>query len=169
MPRKFAAESSRDPLDLCAQTRDKMLAFLAKLVATGIAVRVLDTARSEAEQSRLYEIGRSTPGKKVTNAKPDDTYHTKRRAFDLALLRPDLALDWAWMDGPQAKARWEKLGAMAEECGLSWGGRWRNRDLPHLEDKWCEKCQKDHKAKEFNEDGDCRVEPFVANPPDEEV
>ena len=28
---------------------------------------------------------------------------------------------------------WQKCGEIAESIGFEWGGRWKNRDLPHIE------------------------------------
>lgn len=163
MARKFVTEASRDPLDLHPQTRDKLLSLFVALAPLGMGIRLLDTARSSEAQAVLYAKGRTEPGQKVTWAGPDDTYHTKRRAFDFALLTPSLALDWDWMDSPQALSRWERIGELAEKVGLHWGGRWpeKKRDLPHFEDRFCAKCGADHKAKEFDFDGECR-KPAVA-------
>lgn len=158
MARKYATDSSRDPLDLHPQTRDKMLALLAALAPTGIAFKVLDTARSPESQEVLYAQGRTMPGKIVTYAGPDDTYHTKRRAFDIALLAPGLILNWDWMGTPKALAIWQRIGEYAEAVGLVWGGAWpgKKQDLPHFEDRYCAKCGEPHKAKEFDSDGECR-------------
>jgi len=29
---------------------------------------------------------------------------------------------------------WERMGQIGEQCGLSWGGRWKNTDSPHFEE-----------------------------------
>lgn len=159
MARKFATESSRDPLDLHPQTRDKLLALLVALAPLGIAFKMLDTARSPDVQNALYTKGRTTTGSIVTYARADDTYHTKRRAFDIALLLPQTrSLDWTWMESPNALAIWEKVAEYAEAVGLTWGGRWtgKKQDKPHFEDRFCAKCGADHKAKQFDSDGECR-------------
>lgn len=157
MTRKFATDSSRNPLDLHPQTRDKLLSLLAAIAPLGFAVKLLDTARSPESQAALYAQGRSKPGNKVTWATAEKTYHTKRRAFDFALLTPALALDWDWMVGTAALKRWEAIGALAEKFGLHWGGRFPEKklDLPHFEDRFCAKCGADHKAEQFDFDGEC--------------
>lgn len=157
MTRKYVTDSSRDPLALHPQTRDKLLSLLVSLVSNGLAVRMLDTYRSPESQDALYAQGRTKPGKKVTWATSDKTYHTKRRAFDLALLRRDMALDWDYMDSAQAQAAWEKIAEVAESVGLYWGGRWpdKKKDKPHFEDRFCAKCGADHKAEQFDFDGEC--------------
>lgn len=85
---------------------------------------------------------------RVTRAAPGESPHGWGRACDYVLdvhrvevrvrawhgkLVPD-----AWdYDTPSAAAIWQRFGACAEEHGLTWGGRWTFRDLPHVEDpRW---------------------------------
>lgn len=36
-----------------------------------------------------------------------------------------------WWDAPEGV--WLAMGEIGEECGLEWGGRWEQKDLPHFE------------------------------------
>lgn len=73
--------------------------------------------RSFIEQDRLYARGRTTPGKRVTNARAGFSWHNYGRAFDVALAINTNGTDLDW-DIPQA------MGELGEAIGLDWGGRW---------------------------------------------
>ena len=49
-------------------------------------LRFAQTLRTFKEQEDLYAKGRTTPGKKVTNAKPGQSYHNYGLAVDIVLL-----------------------------------------------------------------------------------
>lgn len=93
---------------------------------------MLDTTqRDNAEQDRLYEQGRSTPGPIVTYKRGGEGKHNKfpSQAFDVKMVWPDGKIDWG-----------EKWFIEFEQCmGLSgvkytWGGTFNTlRDLPHFE------------------------------------
>lgn len=141
----------------------------AKLKEEGISFLGLDTYRSFVEQAALYAQGRSKPGRKVTNAKPGHSYHNVRRARDYALLNEEGKLDWMWMASIEAQTKWDRLGELAEECGLRWGGRWRRPDRPHVEDTFCLPCQlwlNSSSAEHFDEDGNCKSKPTEPQQPD---
>ena len=65
--------ASREGLDPEFVTR--LGRFEARLAAKGIRVVLTWGHRSIAEQNRLYAIGRTTPGKKVTNARGGYSWH----------------------------------------------------------------------------------------------
>src|SRR5262245_39609318 len=59
------------------------------------------TYRSNDEQAGLYALGRSRPGKIITNARPGQSKHNfiingipASKAFDFAIMRPDGSLNW---------------------------------------------------------------------------
>jgi len=56
--------------------------------------------------------------------------HLEGRAIDLAPSQDGKAIWWA------APARvWERIGEIGESVGMMWGGRWKNKDSPHFEEK----------------------------------
>ena len=88
-------------------------------------IKIISVLRTWNEQDRLYSQGREDAGKIVTNAQAGESYHNY-----------GLAIDFMFLDDPNWKApyeRWEKVGIAAEKLGLEWGGRWRSKDLGHLE------------------------------------
>jgi len=56
--------------------------FVAKCDEAGIDVLITSTYRDHESQAVIYAQGRTTPGKKVTNAKPGQSWHNWRVAFD---------------------------------------------------------------------------------------
>lgn len=88
------------------------------------------THRSNDEQNALYEIGRSKPGKIVTNAKAGQSPHNYKPAlaFDIAFLTPQKTLSW---DAKYFKKFADIL--LAQYPNVEWGGNWKFRDVPHFE------------------------------------
>lgn len=109
--------SSRSIEDLNFPTRERAKKFLAECAKAGITVLIYCTKRSTVEQDGLYAIGRTLPGKIVTNAKGGDSWHNHGSAFDFV---PMLYGKPQWNN----KALYAKCGAIAENCGLEWAGRW---------------------------------------------
>ena len=118
-----------------AEATDLYNKACAKL--TGRAgIRIVQGYRTFAEQTTLYNQGRTAPGGIVTNAKAGSSFHNYGLAIDFALLIDgkviswDIAKDW---DGDGA-ADWREVVAVFEAAGWSWGGKWSSlKDYPHLE------------------------------------
>jgi hypothetical protein len=89
----------------------------------GLKFKVTEGYRSQERQNQLYAQGRTAPGKKVTWTK--SSKHTTRRAFDIAAIEGGKI---TWEAGA-----YSRLGQLGEQAGLTWGGRWKNRDLAHFE------------------------------------
>lgn len=97
--------------------------------------------RSFKEQDDLYAIGRTKPGKKVTNARGGESYHNYGLAVDIVELLDkdkngtfesaswDVKLD-ADFDG---KADWIEVVEIFKRYGWEWGGDWRFVDMPHFQ------------------------------------
>jgi len=89
------------------------------------------THRTNEEQTALYAIGRTVPGKKVTNAKAGQSKHNSlpSLAFDVAFKNPGGSLNW---DVKLFKLLAEKLKQV--EPNIIWGGDFRTFvDRPHFE------------------------------------
>jgi peptidoglycan L-alanyl-D-glutamate endopeptidase CwlK len=89
--------------------------------------------RSNAEQDALYQQGRTTPGKKVTNAKAGQSIHNYGLAFDIVLLYDKDH------NGTFESANWEndinfnKVVEYFTNKGWEWGGNWKFKDTPHFQ------------------------------------
>ena len=109
--------------DLDARFRPVVFELLARLTEQGCYVVIVDTLRTPEEQARHLAKGVSwTPHSR----------HLDGLAIDLCLLDSYVAgrskLRW-----DAAAPGWAVLGATGERLGLRWGGRWKHRDLGHLE------------------------------------
>lgn len=109
--------NSRDPDDLLPEVRDKCLRFIAECQSQGIHVNITSTYRDLEAQAELYSRGRTTKGRRVTNAGPGQSYHNYRVAFDFVPIVNGKA---AWKN----TGLFERCGIIAESVGLEWAGRW---------------------------------------------
>ena len=102
----------------------------------GINIIVTDGFRSDEEQNRLYNQGRSTAGQVVTNAKAGESMHNYGLAIDFALRTKDGGVIWDMeYDGNKnGKSDWMEVVSAAKELGFEWGGDWSSfPDYPHLQ------------------------------------
>ena len=99
-------------------------------------VRISQGLRTFAEQQALYNQGRTTPGKKVTNAKGGQSVHNYGAAVGIVLIIDgkiaswDVGRDW---DGDKI-ADWDECVRVFAKYYYSWGGNWNSfKDFPHFE------------------------------------
>lgn len=111
--------NSRDLADLHPKVQPLAHAFIANCKEAGIDVIITSTYRDLESQAALYAQGRTAPGNKVTNARPGESYHNYRCAFDFVPIVNGKA---AWND----TALFLRCGQIAERVGLEWAGRWKN-------------------------------------------
>ena len=127
--------SSRKLTDLHPQMQPLVTRFLANARAAGIDLLVTCTYRSNEEQAALYAIGRTKPGRIVTNAKPGRSTHNNTLngkpaalAVDVVPLRDGKPV-WSASDPV-----WKRVGEIGEKVGLEWAGRWTTfREYPHFQ------------------------------------
>jgi peptidoglycan L-alanyl-D-glutamate endopeptidase CwlK len=120
----------------CCQALQKLIPQFKKLAAAeGIEVLIYCTYRSNYEQNKLYNIGRSLPGRKVTNCRGGASKHNceenlrpSAKAFDCVPLINGKA---AWYDNEA----YNILGKIGKSLGLTWGGNFKAIDTPHFEIK----------------------------------
>lgn len=106
--------------------------------AQGVELLIYCTLRSNAEQDALYEMGRTKPGKIVTNARAGESAHNpdadgQASAYDCC---PMIAGKPMW---DNAHPAWRIVGACGEQAGLVWSGRWTGKlkEQAHFQDpKW---------------------------------
>lgn len=125
---------------LRAEVLEMYKAMCAALTGRAI-VRFAYTLRTYSEQNDLYALGRTKPGKIVTNAKGGLSYHNFGLAFDIVLLVDRdkngtfEAASWETnvdFDG-DGRADWLEVVAIAKSYGWVWGGDWKFTDKPHFE------------------------------------
>lgn len=119
--------NSRNIDDLLPPAAARCRQFIRRCADAGIDVIITSTYRDHASQAALYAQGRTQPGRRVTNAKPGQSYHNWRVAFDFA---PIVNGKIHWHDS----ATFSRCGEIAESCGLEWAGRWTKfRELAHCQ------------------------------------
>jgi peptidoglycan L-alanyl-D-glutamate endopeptidase CwlK len=102
-----------------------------------ITIRVVQGLRTIKEQNNLYAIGRTKPGKRVTNAKGGSSYHNYGLSIDFAFLVKDKGqISWDdkkdW-DGDKI-ADWLEVVQIFVKAGYEWGGNWKSiKDNPHFQ------------------------------------
>lgn len=109
--------------------------FLDECKMRGLDVLVTCTWRSDKEQDALYQQGRTTAGKIVTNAKAGQSKHN----FMIDGLPASKAIDIVPLENgkPQWDSSdpiWEVVGELGEAHGMEWSGRWTKfREYPHFQ------------------------------------
>ena len=120
---------SRDLNELLPVVRDAAERALEKVKAAGVTALVTCTSRTSKEQAALYAQGRTTPGKKVTNAKPGQSFHEYGVAIDLYPLingKPDFS-------GSHLDV-WKKIAECFKSEGFEWAYEWKTfKEMPHFQ------------------------------------
>ncbi len=93
------------------------------------------TLRTNQEQNDLYAIGRTKPGKKVTNAKGGQSYHNYGMAVDIVLIIDGKTASWDTKGDfdNDGKSDWQEVVAIFKRYGWEWGGDWKFTDYPHFQ------------------------------------
>jgi peptidoglycan L-alanyl-D-glutamate endopeptidase CwlK len=90
---------------------------------------VLQGLRTYEQQNIIWEQGRGTPGKIVTNAKGGYSWHNFGVAADLAPLNRDQSIDWN-----SSHPQWKRMEDAGTAIGLTSGAHWRRIvDAPHFQ------------------------------------
>lgn len=123
--------NSRSLDDLHPLVADKARELISRCQAQGIDLLVTSTYRDLESQAALYAQGRTAPGRIVTNAKPGQSFHNWRVAFDVVPLRHGKPV---WNTTGEDGRLWQTVGALGESVGLEWAGRWKSfREMAHFQ------------------------------------
>ena len=110
--------------DLSDRFKPLAIELLARCVEARIAVMIIDTLRTPAEQAENIKKGVSW------------TINSKHLTGDAIDICPFAVYQLAGADKLQWDASdpvWLVLGRLGEGLGLRWGGRWQQKDLGHFE------------------------------------
>lgn len=107
-----------------------LAAMLDEAMRAGAQFWAISGFRAYAEQQALYDQGRATPGKVVSNAKAGESAHNFGIAVDLCR---DGLVDRAGLQPDYKPEAYEMLRELAPKYGLVWGGAWKFRDNPHVQ------------------------------------
>ncbi len=116
-----------------SEAKDTLIKRAAK---NDIEIAITAGYRTEEEQDALYEKGRSTEGKVVTNVAGGGSYHNYGLAIDFALKLDDGDVVWDMQrdDNGNGKSDWMEVVSIAKDLGFDWGGDWTSfKDYPHLQ------------------------------------
>ena len=124
--------NSRDLSELYPQTRLRAEKLIALAKQNGIDLLVTSTYRDNDSQAALYAQGRTKPGVIVTNARPGQSLHNWRCAFDVVPIRNGKPV---WGTTGTDGDLWRKVGELGESVGLEWAGRWTGklREFAHFQ------------------------------------
>ncbi len=118
--------ASRKIEDLRPIVAGKAKAMIDDLAGQGIEVMLTSTLRTMEEQAKLYAIGRTVAGKKVTNADAGQSWHNYGLAFDVVPIVHGKAV-WD-------SQHWAIIGLAGKKQDLIWGGNFKSfKDMPHFE------------------------------------
>jgi peptidoglycan L-alanyl-D-glutamate endopeptidase CwlK len=142
----FSTRTETNIATLTPNTQAAARKFLAAIaesnrLPSGYTVEIISGTRTYAEQEALYQQGRTTPGRIVTNAGPGYSNHNFGIAFDLGLfddrgkyiddLPDDEPARWSERD---VSKLYRSLAPIGRSLGLQWGGDWESiDDEPHWE------------------------------------
>lgn len=115
--------ASRKISDLHPEMQPKVIKFLERCNSIGFDIVILCTYRSWIEQEKIFSLGRSLPGKKVTESRPGASDHNTTLDGRPASTAIDIL---PIKDGKPITQRkdpiWSLLGEIAVDCGLEWKG-----------------------------------------------
>ena len=106
------------------------------IISPSLSIRIVQGLRTIEEQNALHAIGRTKPGKIVTNAVGGLSYHNYGLAIDFAFITPDKEISWDiqkdW-DGDHI-SDWKETVNVFKSAGYEWGGDWTSiKDYPHFQ------------------------------------
>lgn len=128
---------SRKLSDLHSVVLPRYLAFKAdyEMQVPGVKLLEVSTLRDNEMQQKLYNQGRTTPGRIVTKAKPGTSAHEYGIAVDAYPLIGGKILWVEDADGDRKMdIEWSEYGRIAKLHGFEWAGDWVSfRELPHIQ------------------------------------
>lgn len=134
------------------ETREAIL----EVEANGVKSRIVQGLRTFPEQDGLFAIGRTKPGKRVTNAPGGLSYHNYGLAIDFCLLHADGTISWSLTEDldKDNKKDWDEVQAAFSKRGFYLGENFG--DNPHCEKSFglsVRECLALHKAGKVDEHG----------------
>jgi peptidoglycan LD-endopeptidase CwlK len=116
---------------ILAEAYEKAVIIYKQVYPTAPIPFLTCTHRSNEEQTKLYALGRTVKGSKVTNAQAGQSPHNylPSLAFDIAFITLAKKLDWN-------KKHFKNFAdIIKKECNvITWGGNFKSLpDAPHFE------------------------------------
>lgn len=115
--------ASRKISDLHPDMQPRVMKFLDRCNSIGFDIVILCTYRSWIEQEKIYSMGRSIKGKKITEAMPGASGHNNTLDGRPASTAIDILPMKSGKPITQIKDPiWGLLREIANDCGLEWKG-----------------------------------------------
>lgn len=116
------------------QLCDKITKMAEMLKQEGIDFEVVQGLRTWAEQDALYQQGRTTPGKIVTNAPAGSSWHNFGLAVDCCPYDENKDLQQPALDWNPSHPVWQRMISVGESLGLYSGSEFKTfKDWPHFQ------------------------------------
>ena len=142
---------SQTSLDKMSKVHPKLVEVMKEAIKNSpFDFRITDGARTAEEQNALYQLGRSKPGRKVTNCdgyKAKSNHQIKSDGYGHAVDIFPCGIEEngeyrkftseEGYDDKKLKIISEHILKIAKEKGVNveWGGNWKMHDTPHFEIK----------------------------------
>jgi peptidoglycan LD-endopeptidase CwlK len=124
--------NSRDIAELHPIVQGMCKEHLKECKEHGIDLIITSTYRDDESQKALFNQGRyGNPGKIVTNARPGESFHNWRCAYDVV---PIVNGKPVWSTTGDSLKLWQQVGILGKLCGLEWAGDWKTfKEYPHFQ------------------------------------
>lgn len=105
--------------------KTKIFELLARCTEQGIYIKIVSTLRTPEEHAENLKKGVSW----VKHSK-----HLDGKAIDVCPILTYSGTEGTVLNWDARNPQWEQIGKIAESLGLIWGGRWKVRDMGHIQD-----------------------------------
>jgi peptidoglycan L-alanyl-D-glutamate endopeptidase CwlK len=122
------SEGNIQTLQITAQqkSREFLEAMISKLGGKGLVFKIISGTRTYQEQNDLFALGRTKPGRIVTNARGGFSNHNFGVAWDIGIFDNGEYI-------PESEL-YKSAGIIGKQQGLEWGGDWESfQDEPHFQ------------------------------------
>lgn len=117
--------------DLLPEAKKVMERMLQTAYENGLNMQCHSCYRSPEDQDKLYAMGRTEPGKIVTNAQGGQSKHNYRLAADFHFLDKNGKILW---EQKYYRKVWNLVKHELEPLGLRWAGNWKKfKESAHFE------------------------------------
>lgn len=110
--------------------------ILVECEKAGVGIRITSAFRTAKEQNDLYAIGRTLPGKIVTNAKAWQSFHNYGLAVDICLYHKDGSISYSLNEDLDQDGilDWMEVVKIFKAHGFEWAGDWITfKETPHFQ------------------------------------
>jgi peptidoglycan L-alanyl-D-glutamate endopeptidase CwlK len=116
--------NSRKIDDLIPKVMGMAAQHIALCAARGVDLLITSTYRDYEAQHALYAIGRTAPGRIVTNADAGHSFHNFHCAYDVVPIVHGKPLWNVFMPDGTLVPEWNVVVQEGKACGLEWAGDW---------------------------------------------